>query len=356
MAFVGFGRGGVGFGFGNVGWVPLAPYERFNRWYGRGYSGGRNATFVNNVSVYNSYRNARVGNAVTAVDGAGFARGASGRAFSGDLRQASLVRGGVPVAPSRDSMRFSNRAVATPVSRTSDNQRFFTRQSSPAANRSFSQGARISPAQSTAPSSSQGGWRQFGHPTGSSSSMVQAPRTSAPTTNSGWGRFGEPATRTAPAQTPRSTASAGNTGWQRFEGRPSPSNTPPAQSPRYSGAPAQNPNQGRYTPPANVDRLRTTGARDFRSRLGSALLWCESVRHRRDMNRRARAETATAAGRERRAVGADLATAAEVAVRTVAAVRTAIAAAAIADVLKISSSSLKPGSGSMVSRAIFFLL
>jgi hypothetical protein len=32
VAFFGFGRGiGVGIGFGNVGWVPLAPYERFNR-------------------------------------------------------------------------------------------------------------------------------------------------------------------------------------------------------------------------------------------------------------------------------------------------------------------------------------
>jgi len=38
VAFVGFGHGG--FGFGHVGWVPLAPYERFHPWYGRGYSGG----------------------------------------------------------------------------------------------------------------------------------------------------------------------------------------------------------------------------------------------------------------------------------------------------------------------------
>ena len=39
-AMVGFfgwgGGGGSAFGFGNVGWVPLAPYERFHPWYGRG--------------------------------------------------------------------------------------------------------------------------------------------------------------------------------------------------------------------------------------------------------------------------------------------------------------------------------
>jgi len=254
VAFVGFGRGGVG--FGHVGWVPLAPYERYNRWYGRGFVGGRSSFNTVNVNVYNSYRNARVTNAVSAVDGAGFARGASGRAFSGDLRQASVVRGAVPVTPVRDSMRFSNRSVSpASVSRTSDNQRFFTRQSSPAVNRSFSQGARVSPVQPSG-SSSQGGWRQFGHPTGSGPTVSPTPRAGSPATNSGWGRFGEPATRTAPAQSTRSTAPTGNSGWQRFEGRPS---TAPAQqqqqqqaSPRYSS-----PNQSRYTPAPNVDRSNT---------------------------------------------------------------------------------------------------
>ena len=80
VAFVGFGGGG-GIGFNNIGWVPLAPHERYNRWYGRGFYGG-NRGFGNvnvvNVNIYNTYRNARVPNGVSAIDGARFGRGGSG--------------------------------------------------------------------------------------------------------------------------------------------------------------------------------------------------------------------------------------------------------------------------------------
>src|SRR5436190_7472200 len=57
VSFFGWGGGGlsVGFGFGNVGWVPLAPFERYRPWYGRGHN---NTTIVNNVTV-NNFRNAR---------------------------------------------------------------------------------------------------------------------------------------------------------------------------------------------------------------------------------------------------------------------------------------------------------
>jgi hypothetical protein len=38
VGFFGFGSPGfgasLGFGYGNVGWVPLAPYERYRPWYG----------------------------------------------------------------------------------------------------------------------------------------------------------------------------------------------------------------------------------------------------------------------------------------------------------------------------------
>ena len=52
VGFFGFGSPGFGaslnFGYGNVGWVPLAPYERYRPWYGRGYSGGRYGTVIAN--------------------------------------------------------------------------------------------------------------------------------------------------------------------------------------------------------------------------------------------------------------------------------------------------------------------
>src|SRR5262249_55856030 len=67
VGFFGWGGGvgfGAGFGFGNVGWCPLAPYERFHPWYGRGYYGGYRGVNVTNVNVTNVYRNARYTNAV----------------------------------------------------------------------------------------------------------------------------------------------------------------------------------------------------------------------------------------------------------------------------------------------------
>jgi len=144
-----FGTGGlsVGVGFGNVGWVPLAPYEPFHRWWGGGwgryYGGGwrNNRTYidnsvniVNNVNITNVYRNARVNNGYTVMDGQGFSRGASVRhngMTADNLRGASSVRGQLPVMPDRGSLRFSDRQVnrgqvETRLART-ENQQFRTR-------------------------------------------------------------------------------------------------------------------------------------------------------------------------------------------------------------------------------------
>ena len=55
VGFFGFGEPGfgvsLGFGYGNVGWVPLAPFERYRPWYGRGFAGGRNVAIVNNANI-----------------------------------------------------------------------------------------------------------------------------------------------------------------------------------------------------------------------------------------------------------------------------------------------------------------
>jgi hypothetical protein len=120
VAFFGYsGRNfsvGVGFGYGNVGWVPLAPYETYYPWYGRGgygggYGGGRrgghNTIIVDNsVNIYNNYRNARIHNGVTVVDANGFSRGQinNPRSLRGEeLQRASLMRGQIPVVPERGS-------------------------------------------------------------------------------------------------------------------------------------------------------------------------------------------------------------------------------------------------------------
>ena len=232
VGFFGFGGGGLGFGFGfgNIGWVPLAPYEMFYPWWGRGLYGGFNRGFnVTNVNITNIYRNARVANGISGVSRADFGAGrfnSIGRYSGGQIGQAGLVRGAMPITPTSANLRFSNHAV-TNVPRSSGNTHFFAHQQpSPAARVPFSEQQRAitqsgvgttnnrpmaaapgerqaAPAQNAvrpqqpqaaaAPRSTQseaaGGWRRFGEPGGSQ----QAPRSqAAPQTNRGWTGFGNP--------------------------------------------------------------------------------------------------------------------------------------------------------------------
>lgn len=137
VAFFGFGNAGIGFGFGRVGWVPLAPYEPYYAWYGhRWYGGYRNRAYidnsvniVNNINITNVYRNARVSNAVTAVDAGGFGRG--GRQFvrveNNEFTRARLVKGQLPLAPERESLRFGDREVTPPARIANEDRRFYSR-------------------------------------------------------------------------------------------------------------------------------------------------------------------------------------------------------------------------------------
>jgi hypothetical protein len=117
VSFFGWGGnvGGVNlaFGFGNVGWVPLAPYEVYRPWY------GRNVTVVNvihDVNVVNVYRNARYVNGyngVTSVVAGDFGRRRVNgndfvRANDRDLLRAGDVRGRVPFDASRESRRLND--------------------------------------------------------------------------------------------------------------------------------------------------------------------------------------------------------------------------------------------------------
>ena len=221
VGFVGFGGG-----FGGVGWIPLAPFERFHPWYGRGYYGGgfRGATIVNNVNIYNTYRNARVVNGVTTVDRAGFANGTAGRPFTGNLSQASMVHGQLPVAPTRASMQLSNRPINQAViSRASNNTQFFSsRQSAQPSRSSFGQ-------PNAGPQNAQGGWRQFGRPApnGFVQSQVRTTSQTAPSgaaSRGSWGRFGDPAGR--PAQAPQNRVAPQSSGgeFQRFNTASGPAN------------------------------------------------------------------------------------------------------------------------------------
>lgn len=193
VAFFGFGGGvGVSFGIGNVGWVPLAPYEVFRPWWGRGYYGG--ATYINrsvtitNVNVTNIYRNSRIVNGVTAVSGTDFRSGRFNsfvRVSGEDLRAAGEVRGPMPIAPDRTHLQFADRQTAF-VPRSTGNTRFFTReQPNPVARVPFAQqqralesGARAAtpsaiPPSAREPALAARGWNRFGAP--SAVSRSEAP-------------------------------------------------------------------------------------------------------------------------------------------------------------------------------------
>ncbi len=127
----------VGFGFGHIGWVPLAPYEPYYPWYGHGwYHGWGHGTYidnsvriVNNVNITNIYRNARAPNAITAVNGEDFVQGRVRNIFRSDqIRNAHLIRGAVPMVPRRESLRLSDRTVRrASLPASGSRSRFFTR-------------------------------------------------------------------------------------------------------------------------------------------------------------------------------------------------------------------------------------
>ena len=257
VAFFGFGHGGVGLGFGRVGWVPLAPHEPFYPWYGRRYYGGfRNTTInnvqvVNNVNITNVYRNSRVANGLTGVDGTNFGRGGGNnfvRVSNNDIQRANVVHGVLPVTPDRSSLRWSDREVRPQLAntRTADNGRFFSRRQ-PAqvervpfdqqqrsmdqfVRRSAGDSPRVADGGSSRQSVGDTGRAVADPGRGGRTSAVDAPRmerqggaetgrtAETPRSSDGWRRVGD-TTRTerAPAATDRTTGGgAGAEGWRRF--------------------------------------------------------------------------------------------------------------------------------------------
>jgi hypothetical protein len=242
VGFFGWGGGGfgVGFGFGNVGWVPLAPFEVFHPWWGRGFYGGfRNGffgnrtTIVNNVNIVNVYRNARVAGGITGVNAGQFGRG--GRFTSvdrGQLQQAGMVRGALPVTPDRASLRVSDRSAGNfSQSRV---QNFAGRSSQARVDRvpfdqqqrsmqqfsrsNFTNAGRSGDPGNVSREAAGGGWQRAGDRTDRPAGTGAAGGSSSQTSH-GWGRFGEPMHSESSVSRPAEGASSGRSanGWQRFE-------------------------------------------------------------------------------------------------------------------------------------------
>ena len=142
VGFFGWGSPGfgvsLGFGFGNVGWVPLAPFEVYRPWYGRQFVGVRSAAIINNTNIAGTFRNARFTSAVTSMRANEFGRTAvSGstalRASAGEISHASMLSGGIPVTAGRESRSFTSSGVSSGgfagnarMPRVNNNVRFFS--------------------------------------------------------------------------------------------------------------------------------------------------------------------------------------------------------------------------------------
>ena len=231
-ALVGF----FGWNNGSLGWCSLAPYERFQPWWGRGGFGGGYRGYgpgglngLRNAGVWGVYRNAafRGGALYAGYNGFGGPRQRFGFATREQLGSANFLRGQIPVGPNRASYLFSNRqAVANSRLASVSHLQFF--QSRPS---SFGgAGQRVGAA----------GWSRGGYTVSGGNSPSNYTRSTPPNTYrssgqsgysvaprsgaelgrrtvNGWQRFGDPGTGSGYRQ--GLTGGSGESGWHQF-GRP----------------------------------------------------------------------------------------------------------------------------------------
>ncbi len=290
VAFFGYGGFGVGLGFG---WVPLAPFETYHPWYG--HSGNRYHEMAN-VNIMSNYRNARVGNGVSGMNSRDFGRGTPVRAVpvaARELANASVYHDGLPVNPSRESLRMSDRQISGSLAARaaqSGNGRFIASRPAPASNRTpfasraggiQAPGATGSTAgfNRTAAGSAARGWTRMGNTAGASAGAGRGSNAnsgltqpSTGTARGGWSAFGTPAGgRNIPGDTAVSPRSAGQNstasqrgGWTSFG---SPSGT--AQSGRSGWVTPGSPNDVRvYGQSAAASGGSTAGQSGWSSGVG----------------------------------------------------------------------------------------
>jgi hypothetical protein len=272
---------GVGFGFGSVGWLPIGPGDGFYPWWG-GYR--RNSVFVsvNNFNNFRggrrwdplwngrgrgfsnidgAFRDGRLRNGVTTMRADQFGRGSVRRDFTrvseADFRGGRMVAGSVPVVPTRESLRSSDRNANPGISQGRGGQdRFFTRSTPRGSPESFqsgqsqmrdlarqqqtnggAQGVRQTSPASGQPQQQGGGWQRFGN---RGNPPQQGQRNVQGRGSDGRQRDSLPAGR-GNVQSPANPQQGG-------QGR---GNSQPQAAPRQNNQPAANPQQGgwqRFSP------------------------------------------------------------------------------------------------------------
>ena len=149
VSFFGWGGGfgvNVGFGWGSIGWLPIGPCDRFYPWWG-GYRSRFTTVNINHYYYgrggfgplhrgdrYSNLRLASFNNRVrlgaSTVGAREFGRGhITARPFNGgSLRNAHFATGNLPVVPSRESLRVSDRTPGASANfRNVQSEHFFTR-------------------------------------------------------------------------------------------------------------------------------------------------------------------------------------------------------------------------------------
>jgi hypothetical protein len=164
VSFFGFGRGGwgLGFGFGTIGWCPLGPIDPFFPWWGGHNS--YNVVNITNITTVNNFNghilpghrvfgsnlqgaltNVNVRRGITTVSAGNFVQGHMPLSRTpidvNALRNAGVVRGTLPVVPTRESLRPIDRPVNRAALPGTTTGRFFTNHATPAGPTPFSQRA-----------------------------------------------------------------------------------------------------------------------------------------------------------------------------------------------------------------------
>ena len=251
VSFLGFGFRGMGFGFGlgfgSIGWLPLGPFDRAFPWWG--YRNGYRAVGITNIiNVTNVNRfprplgtapgrytsnlqaaltNASIRRAVTTMPadqfGKGMVRGFGRGVDAETLRQGQMLRGTLPVVPTRASLMPGNRLARPSAipSRAVLNTRFYSKSPVPARPESFNQRAaqiqRMVQQHNLAAGSNYGA-RQGANSTGRFGNA-------GGTGSGGSGNANRPGYSNPRSVTPSTQGQSGNSGWQRFASR-APSSSP----------------------------------------------------------------------------------------------------------------------------------
>ena len=309
VSFLGLGRGigiGLGLGFRSIGWLALGPFDAMFGWWGHhngysavgigsighinnfggGYPRGVNGRYTSNLQA--ALTNANVRRGITTMPSSQFGRGLPSREFgrgvdAATLHSAQMVRGSLPVVPTRASLMPGNRMASRSAipSRSINSTHFFSRNPVTTRTESFNQRAgqiqqmvRQGPT-SAANNGARGAnsTERYGNATGgaygnTNRSGFANPRSATPqghSGNPGWQQFSS----RAPYSQGGQTRSYSNGGYGTMRSQPAPRSAAPGWGQwsgarsygGYGGRPTLNMHRPIVVPRSNAPRSYSGGGR-----------------------------------------------------------------------------------------------